>query len=154
MAKSSRISRRTFITSTLTASSGLALSGLVPLESAAAGALSNQLLFGNNALTISIDDYAELKEDGGFKVIKEVTIGDITDSIIIVRKSEKEFLVYSSVCRHKKCNVKFKKDRDVFVCPCHGSTYDIEGKVIKGPSEKDIPPYKVKLAGTKLEIYT
>lgn len=149
MSKSNKISRRTFITSTLTASSGLVLSGL---NSIRASDLVNRALSGNNVLSVNIDDYPELKEDGGFKVIKEVAIGDITDSIIIVRRSAKEFLAYSSVCRHKKCNVKFKKDKDIFVCPCHGSTYDIGGKVTKGPSEKDIPAYKVKLDGNKLEI--
>lgn len=149
MAKSDKISRRTFITSTITVSSGLVLSGLNSLR---AGDLMNRTLPDNNTLSVSIDDYPELKEDGGFKVIKEVAIGDITDSIIIVRRSAKEFFAYSSVCRHKKCNVKFKKDKDIFVCPCHGSTYDIGGKVIKGPSEKDIPAYKVKLEGNKLEI--
>lgn len=148
MAKSSKISRRRFITSTLTVSSGFALSSLLASGSARANTATN----GNDVLTVSINDYEELKTDGGFKVLKEVTIGDITDSIIIVRRSEKEFLVYSSVCRHKKCNVKFKKDKDIFICPCHGSTYDIGGKVIKGPSEKDIPAYKVKLAGIILEI--
>lgn len=151
MAKSNKISRRTFLSSTLTVSSGLALTGVVSLDSLRANS-KIEIQQTGNTLILPIEDYEELKEIGGFKVIKEVAIGEITDSIIIVRKSEAEYLVYSSVCRHKKCNVKYKKDRDLFVCPCHGSTYDMSGKVIKGPSQGDIPKYNVKLIDNKLQI--
>lgn len=143
MSQSQKITRRRFISSAFAATSGLALTSFVAADSAYAN---------GNSLIIDIDEYDELKEDGGFKVIKEVLIGDKTDSIIIVRKSETQYLVFSSVCRHKKCNVKYKKDRDLFVCPCHGSTYDLKGQVIKGPSEGNIAQYTVKLKNNKLEI--
>ncbi|MBL7994432.1 Rieske 2Fe-2S domain-containing protein [bacterium] len=152
MAKSSKVSRRNFLTSTLAASSGLVLGSLVPLGSLQTNGLLEKLPERENSLIIDLEDYPELKEAGGFKILKEVAIGEITDSIIIVRKSDTDFLVYSSVCRHKKCNVKYKKERDLFVCPCHGSTYDINGKVIKGPSQGDIPKYKTKLINNTLEI--
>lgn len=152
MAKSVKISRRHFLTSALAVSSGAAVANLHSFDSLRADFKEKKLESNGDTLTLNIDDYDELKETGGFKVIKEVSIGEITDSIIIVKKSNTEFLVYSSVCRHKRCNVKYKKDRDVFVCPCHGSTYDISGKVIKGPSKGDIPKYKVKLNNNKLEI--
>lgn len=150
MAENDKLSRRHFIVSAVAAVSGLVVSDPVK---AGTGWSTNQDS-GPGVLTVNLDEYAELHEDGGFKVIKNVTIGDTTDSLIIVRKSEKEFLVFSSVCRHRKCNVKYKKDKNVFVCPCHESTYDINGKVIKGPSKGDIPAYKVQLSGNQLEIST
>ncbi len=103
-------------------------------------------------VVIDIAEYPELKEDGGSKTVKDIIIGDMTDNLLIVRKSEKEYLVLSAVCRHKKCNVKYKKDKTQFVCPCHGSTYDIAGKVQKGPSQSDLELYKATLDGTKLTV--
>ena len=144
MAESGKISRGHFIAWTF------ALAGLATRNSVKAAMKEVQ----GGSLVVNIDEYNELKEDGGFKILKNVTIGEITDSIIIVRKMEKEFLVFSSVCRHKKCNVKFKIDRDIFVCPCHDSAYDINGKVIKGPSKGDIPAYRVDLTDNQLAIST
>ncbi|KAB2878721.1 Rieske (2Fe-2S) protein [bacterium] len=152
MEKSSKVSRRNFLASALTATSGLVLGNLASSSSLNATGILDETHTGGNSLSINIEDYPELKEAGGYKVLKEVAIGDMTDSIIIVRKSDTDFLVYSSICRHKKCNVKYKKERDLFVCPCHGSTYDINGKVIKGPSQGDIPKYKTKLINDTLEI--
>ncbi|MBL7959496.1 Rieske (2Fe-2S) protein [bacterium] len=153
MSKSSNaVSRRNFLSSVLATSSGLVLGNLASSSPLNAAGILDEPHAGGNSLSINIEDYPELKEAGGYKVLKEVAIGDMTDSIIIVRKSDTDFLAYSSICRHKKCNVKYKKERDLFVCPCHGSTYDINGKVIKGPSQGDIPKYKTKLKNNTLEI--
>ena len=152
MAKSYKISRRTFITSTVIGSSGLALSNFFSLKPLQASDGMKRPDLDGNTLIINIEDHPELKDIGSFKILKEVTIGEITDSIIIVKKSDTDYLVFSSVCRHKKCNVRYKKDRDLFVCPCHGSTYNMNGKVIKGPSQGDIPKYRVKVKDNKLEI--
>ena len=104
-------------------------------------------------IEIAINDYPELTKVGGSKLIKDIEIGSQTDNIIIVRKKEDEFVVFSAICRHKKCNVKYKNEKSLFVCPCHGSTYDMEGKVQKGPSTTDIPKYKFERKGDKLIIY-
>jgi len=31
------------------------------------------------------------------------------------------------------------------VCPCHGSTYDREGKVLRGPAEEALARYRTAL---------
>ncbi|MCB0833562.1 MAG: ubiquinol-cytochrome c reductase iron-sulfur subunit [Bacteroidetes bacterium] len=104
------------------------------------------------ALEIVLSDYPELSMDGGYKVIKDVMIDGIEDNLIIVRQSEKNYVVLSSICRHKKCNVKFRNSKQLFVCPCHGSNYDLEGSVVKGPSSGPLPKYKVEVNETILKI--
>ncbi len=144
--KDSKLSRRNFLKSALVASSGVLVGRLVDPDRVGAGTVST------NSVEIDLSTYDELQADGGFKVIKEVQIGDLTDNLIIVRKSENEYLVFSSICRHKKCNVRYKGDRDLFVCPCHGSNYDMTGKVVKGPSTGNLPQYLAKVSGRKLVI--
>jgi Rieske Fe-S protein len=149
------VSRRKFLRATLAVSSGLMAGNLVSgrtFAAAMAGVAPLHDTFGGDSVTLNLEEYEELKQDGGFRVIKEVNIGETTDNLIIVRKSEKEYLVFSSVCRHKKCNVKYKDERKLFVCPCHGSNYDLTGKVVKGPSTANIPQYDAILSGTKLII--
>ena len=40
-------------------------------------------------------------------------------------------------CTHLGCNLIYNKDEELYECPCHGSIYNKEGKVIKGPAIKD-----------------
>jgi cytochrome b6-f complex iron-sulfur subunit len=146
-----KYSRRLFLRSVFVTSSSFVM-GLLWNTKTASATSHFRKGFGKDSVTVNVEDYEELKQDGGFIVIKELTLGDTTDNLIIVRLSEKEYLVLSSVCRHKKCNVKYKDERKQFVCPCHGSTYDLTGKVVKGPSTGDIPQYDAVLSGSKLTI--
>lgn len=41
-------------------------------------------------------------------------------------------------CPHHKCTVEWKTDRNQFVCPCHGAQFDAQGKVLKGPTRRNL----------------
>jgi len=59
----------------------------------------------------------------------------------IVRKGEKLFAI-SSYCTHRKCKLATESDRS-FSCPCHGSTFDPDGHVTKGPARLDLPIFSI-----------
>ena len=46
--------------------------------------------------------------------------------------------VVSNICPHMKCNLIFNYIDKTWDCPCHASRFDIDGKVINGPSNYDI----------------
>lgn len=80
------------------------------------------------------------------------------------RARENEFLVVIGICTHLGCSPSFivKEGEDApaidwkggFFCPCHGSRFDLAGRVFKGvpaPTNLVVPPYKF-LSPTKILI--
>ena len=62
-----------------------------------------------------------------------------------VKDGKDEWLVMIGVCTHLGCiPVNDKGDFDGWFCPCHGSHYDISGRIRKGPARTNlvIPPYE------------
>jgi Rieske Fe-S protein len=57
--------------------------------------------------------------------------------ILIIRRDKKVFAL-SAVCTHKGCKVRTREDGS-FLCKCHGSMFDRNGHVLKGPARRDLP---------------
>jgi len=43
-----------------------------------------------------------------------------------------------NTCPHMKCNLLFNTTDKTWDCPCHGSRFDIDGNIVKGPSTYSI----------------
>ncbi|MBT4878490.1 MAG: ubiquinol-cytochrome c reductase iron-sulfur subunit [Alphaproteobacteria bacterium] len=62
-----------------------------------------------------------------------------------VKKGKEEYLIVLGVCTHLGCVPlgKGSGDYNAWFCPCHGSHYDISGRIRKGPAPKNliVPEY-------------
>lgn len=71
------------------------------------------------------------------------------------RSIKPEYLVLVGICTHLGCSPTFRPDiapadlghdwRGGFFCPCHGSRFDLAGRVFNGvpaPKNLEVPPYK------------
>lgn len=74
---------------------------------------------------------------------KEVTLPldipngiSMSDSVLIYR-DENNLNFYSAKCSHLGCKIT-KVESEEFVCPCHGSRFDINGNVKEGPAYKPL----------------
>ncbi len=56
----------------------------------------------------------------------------------VYRDGENNLHVVSALCTHLKCTVKWNDDENTWDCPCHGSRFTHEGKVINGPANKNL----------------
>jgi Rieske Fe-S protein len=50
------------------------------------------------------------------------------------RDGEGELHTFSAVCSHMGCQVAFNSAEKTWDCPCHGSRFDTEGRVVHGPA--------------------
>lgn len=68
----------------------------------------------------------------------------LSDRRLYVFNSADGFFAISSICTHLGCNVKHIGAG--FECPCHGSKFDQNGRVISGPAPQPLPWYAISLS--------
>lgn len=63
-----------------------------------------------------------------------------------VKQSGGNIVTFSPLCPHLGCGFRWDFDEKKFKCPCHGSIYDVTGKVLGGPAPRplDVLPSKVE----------
>lgn len=81
---------------------------------------------------------------------KDLMIG--LTPVIIINTRDRGVIAFSRVCTHLGCLVKFDKERQLFICPCHAGLFDLEGKVISGPPPKPLQKFFVRVEGDNLTI--
>ena len=79
-----------------------------------------------------------------------VSSNELGGAIILIKDAGGEFMAISARCTHQGCQVKVKQH--FFSCPCHGSTYDGFGNVIRGPAQKDLRSFPVKISDGIIKI--
>lgn len=63
-----------------------------------------------------------------------------------------ELVIFSLVCRHKRCTVAYEADSEQFICPCHEGTYDKYGQVLDGPPPAPLRRYRVEVRGNEIWV--
>jgi len=56
-------------------------------------------------------------------------------------------IAVSAVCTHRGCTVRWNGSRSQFACPCHGSQFQPNGAVAKGPANQPLATYAAKIEG-------
>lgn len=68
----------------------------------------------------------------------------LSDQRVFIFKVGGGFHAVSAICTHLGCTV--KKAGAGFNCPCHGSKFDQDGRVLSGPAPRPLEWFEVKLA--------
>jgi Rieske Fe-S protein len=59
---------------------------------------------------------------------------------------------FSTVCPHLGCGVDWNDAQRRFVCPCHDSFFSLDGKVITGPSPRDLDELEVVTEAADVKV--
>ena len=89
--------------------------------------------------------YLDLVTGGDVSDVSQIAVGEGA----VIRRGLHKVAVYrapdggvremSAVCTHLKCIVHWNPAEKSWDCPCHGSRFSCDGKVLMGPATKDLP---------------
>jgi 3-phenylpropionate/trans-cinnamate dioxygenase ferredoxin reductase component len=65
------------------------------------------------------------------------------EKIAVYKDDEGTAHAVSPVCTHLRCIVEWNSAEKTWNCPCHGSRFDYQGRVIRGPAKRDLAPKKL-----------
>jgi len=131
-ARSVVVDRRAFV---LRMAAGLPLATLLP-GCAALAAVTVQPE--NGRVRLRFLQHPALLEPGGQLRVRPA--GE-PSPIYVLALAGGGWAALSPICTHQGCTVEFSGSH--LVCPCHGSTYDREGNVLRGPAPQALRRFPV-----------
>jgi Rieske Fe-S protein len=98
---------------------------------------------------------AMIAAPGGDAIAKTADVpvgsGVIVDEVVITQPAAGEFKGFSSKCTHKGCAVNKVADGTID-CPCHGSKFNLDGTVAKGPATEPLETKAIAVQGDSIVL--
>ena len=83
--------------------------------------------------------------DGWRKAISE-------KAVYVTKNATGELQVLSSVCPHLGCTVPWNKEKNQFICPCHGGAFMPDGTRVSGPSQRGMDTLETSVEDGQLVV--
>ena len=69
---------------------------------------------------------------------------------ICIYKQNSEYVAVYMQCTHQGCEL--QPNKSSLVCPCHGSEFSTDGKVMSPPADKDLKQFKISTTNENIYI--
>lgn len=135
-----RITRRRFLRASGTLGVGLALSACATLS-----VYHTTVREGRIAVEVAM--FPNLAKPGGGILLDAE---GLAGPILLINLDGTDFSALSAVCTHLGCRV--RPSGRFLRCPCHGSTYDLQGRVIRGPAQRALRIFQTRTSNGVIEI--
>ena len=76
----------------------------------------------------------------------------LEEEIALLRLGDGSLRALGTTCTHLGCQV--RPGGEFLVCPCHGSTFDRQGAVVRGPAQRPLTSYRVAVSEDRITIHT
>jgi len=139
------ISRRSFLGST----------ALVVLPALCGGCTDNGVetvdlpAVSNRTIVLALAEFPMLMSAGG-SIIGRAS--GYANPIVIARVDGNTFAALDAICTHERCTVAYNALNLTLDCPCHGSTYEVDGRVVTGPAVRALTKFTASSDGAMLTI--
>ena len=75
-----------------------------------------------------------------------------TVGAVFLRRAAGAVQAFSTVCPHLGCGIDFVADNGTFACPCHESSFGLDGQVAAGPSPRGMDTLETRIRDGQVEV--
>lgn len=68
-----------------------------------------------------------------------------SQTVVFIDREGDGYRALSSICTHLGCRVNWDDGTKQYRCPCHGGTYDRDGRVVSGPPSQPLQRLAVRV---------
>ena len=107
----------------------------------------------SNTLVLALSQYPALAQVGGGVALTDNRYSDPVcgqNGLIVLQPSQGKFVALSTSCTHACCTVNLQGGQ--LFCPCHASTFDLQGNVTGGPAPASLPSLPVCSDGQNVYV--
>ncbi len=72
----------------------------------------------------------------------------------LARQQDGGFIALSRTCTHLGCSIPWDEQLEKFICPCHGSSFDIAGEVLTPPATRGLDSYPLRIENGVILVNT
>lgn len=80
------------------------------------------------------------------------TVLVLPEQKVFVVHAEAGFYALSSTCTHLGCMTRYEKENGRILCPCHGSRFATDGRVVGGPAPRALPRLELVVEDGRLVV--
>ena len=112
------------------------------------GGTAGTVAVANGKATLTFAEFPSLASAGNGVVV------DVSGAspIVVVRKDATSAVAFSAVCTHQGCTVDFDSSTKGASCPCHGSAFDANGQVTRGPASRALQIYQASVGTDSIVV--
>lgn len=96
---------------------------------------------------VRLEDHPALREVGGSAAVQRP---EAFLDVLVFHSAPGCYGALWRVCTHGACTVDYVQDAHTLECPCHGSRFDEEGQVVRGPASRALLAFDVAREGDSL----
>jgi cytochrome b6-f complex iron-sulfur subunit len=129
-----KITRRHFVKVSSTAAGAIAIGG-----AGLSGCASKKypvVPMKDETLVIDLNAHPKLREQGEGMLFQ---VPNNLENIVVIHTKD-GYVATGAQCPHEGCSVRWKKDKELLVCPCHKAAYKADGTCVRAPGWSGPPP--------------
>lgn len=71
--------------------------------------------------------------------------------VVVTQATAGNYAAFSTTCPHQGCAVSTVEGANI-VCPCHGSTFTLDGSVVRGPAERGLESRPITVSDGQITL--
>ncbi|MCI0692063.1 ubiquinol-cytochrome c reductase iron-sulfur subunit [candidate division KSB1 bacterium] len=117
-----------------------------PMDSSGGNIARIQASIVNGTITLTIDANSPLAAVGSAALVQASN-----SSFLVARTAPDTFTALTAICTHQACTITGYNNQ-IYTCPCHGSQFNTNGRVVRGPATNALRTFQTQFASNQLII--